>query len=286
MKSKLVPAVLVLVCLGLGTGWFLNSKKAEETRIQMEGQQSALSNDLVATTGKLTEQVRVNATLETNLSQRIEDLNTVSNKWVATSGELTRTSAEAAKAAAAAKTEIERRDKQISDLEGEKDDLTKKMGELTGQIGGLENQIKITERKLAASEGDREALKKELKRLIAEKTDLEKKFNDLAILRDQVRKLGYDDRIYGTMRLALQHGIRPTHLAQGAAAAVLSLLEQWDSLGQAVSGLPLPPGPLSLESVGQLLRALWSAKAGPEAATLIDLTWVAVMSLQVKTAHA
>lgn len=160
MKSKLVPAVLVLVCLGLGTGWFLNSKKAEETRIQMEGQQSALSNDLVATTGKLTEQVRVNATLETNLSQRIEDLNTVSNKWVATSGELTRTSAEAAKAAAAAKTEIERRDKQISDLEGEKDDLTKKMGELTGQIGGLENQIKITERKLAASEGDREALEK------------------------------------------------------------------------------------------------------------------------------
>jgi hypothetical protein len=63
------------------------------------------------------------------------------------------------------------------------------MGELNGQIGGLENQIKITERKLAASEGDREALKKELKRLIAEKTDLEKKFNDLAILRDQVRKL-------------------------------------------------------------------------------------------------
>jgi mannitol-1-phosphate/altronate dehydrogenase len=112
--------------------------------------------------------------------------------------------------------------------------------------------------------------------------------NDLIarVTRDQVRKLGYDDRIYGTMRLALQHGIRPTHLAQGAAAAVLSLLEQWDSLGQAVSGLPRPASPLSPESVGQLLRALWSTKAGPEAATLIDLTWVAVMSLQVKTAHA
>ena len=189
MKSKLLPAVLVLVCLGLGTGWFLNSKKAEETRIRMEGQQSALSNDLVTTTGKLTEQVRVNATLETNLSQRIEDLNTVSNKWVAISGELTRTSAEAAKAAETAKAEIERRDKQISDLEGEKDDLTKKMGELNGQIGSLENLIKVTERKLAASEGDREVLKKELKRLIAEKADLEKKFNDLAVLRDQVRKL-------------------------------------------------------------------------------------------------
>jgi len=227
MKSNVVPAVLVLVCLGLGTGWFLNSKKAEETRVSLEGQRSALSNDLVATTGKLNEQVRVNATLETNLSQRIEELNSVSNKWVAVAGELTRTSAEAAKA------EIERRDKQISDLEGEKDDLTKKMGELTGQIGSLESQIKVTERKLAASEGDREALKKELKRLIAEKADLEKKFNDLAILRDQVRKLKEELSIarrlefirrglYGFDKKGaqlLQEGVRPKAAANSATNA-------------------------------------------------------------------
>jgi len=233
MKSNLVPAVLVLVCLGLGAGWFLNSKKADETRISLEGQRSALSNDLVATTGKLTEQVRVNANLETNLSQRIEDLNTVSNKWVAISGELTRTSAEAAKAAETAKAEIERRDKQISDLEGEKDDLTKKMGELNGQIGSLENLIKVTERKLAASEGDREVLKKELKRLIAEKADLEKKFNDLAVLRDQVRKLKEELNIarrldfirrglYGFDKKGaqlLQEGIRPKTAASSATNA-------------------------------------------------------------------
>ena len=125
MNSKLVPAVLVLVCLGLGAGWYLNSKKAEETRVSLEGQRAALSNELVATTGKLTEQVRVNANLETNLTQRIEDVHVVSNKWVAVSAELTRTTAEAAKAAETAKAELERRDRQISELEGEKDDLTK-----------------------------------------------------------------------------------------------------------------------------------------------------------------
>jgi mannitol-1-phosphate 5-dehydrogenase len=104
--------------------------------------------------------------------------------------------------------------------------------------------------------------------------------NDLIarVTRDQVRKLGYDDRFYGTMRLALQYGIRPVHLTQGAAAAVLSLLEQWDSLGQAVAGLPRPKGSLSQESVGELLRAIWSTKAGPDTATLIDLTWEALMS--------
>lgn len=106
--------------------------------------------------------------------------------------------------------------------------------------------------------------------------------NDLIarVTRDQVRKLGYDDRFFGTMRLALQYGIRPAHLARGAAAAVLSLLKQWDTLGQAVAGLPRPTDPLSRESLGKLLRAIWSTKAGPDAATLIDLTGGALIGFR------
>ncbi len=106
--------------------------------------------------------------------------------------------------------------------------------------------------------------------------------NDLIarVTRDQVRKLGYDDRFFGTMRLALSCGVRPTHLAQGAAAAFLSLLDQWDSLGQAVALLPRPTRPVSRESFGNLLRAIWSVKSGPEAVNLLDLTWEAVMSCQ------
>ena len=105
--------------------------------------------------------------------------------------------------------------------------------------------------------------------------------NDLIarVTRDQVRKLGYDDRFFGTMRLALQYGIRPIHIAKGAAAAVLSLLEQWDSLGQAVELLPRPTRPITREAIGQLLRAIWTTRSGPEAETLIDLTWEAIASL-------
>jgi mannitol-1-phosphate 5-dehydrogenase len=104
--------------------------------------------------------------------------------------------------------------------------------------------------------------------------------NDLIarVTRDQVRKLGYDDRFFGTMRLALEYGIRPTHLAQGAAAAVLSLLREWDSLDQSVAPLPRPAEPLSRQSLDQLLRAIWSTKSGPDAATLVDLTWEATRS--------
>lgn len=181
--------LLALACLGIGAGWYFTAKKAEDKRVVLETSKANLAREVVETTGKLTEQIRVNATLETNLVQRVEELNTFSNKWTFVAGELSRTEAEARAAAEAAKAEIEKRDKQIAELEGEKDELTKKMGELTGQIGTLETQIKETERKLAASEGDREVLKKELRRLLAEKAELERKFNDLAILREQVRKL-------------------------------------------------------------------------------------------------
>ncbi len=85
--------------------------------------------------------------------------------------------------------EIEKKDKQISQLEGEREDLTKKMDGLTDQITGLNGKIAETEKKLATSEGNREQLQRELKRLLAEKAELERKFNDLAQLRDQVRKL-------------------------------------------------------------------------------------------------
>lgn len=106
--------------------------------------------------------------------------------------------------------------------------------------------------------------------------------NDLIVrvTRDQVRKLGYDDRLFGAMRLALSAGIRPTHLAKGAAAAVLALLAQWDSLEGTVTELPRPTLPVSRPSLDRLLRALWSTKAGLEAVTLIDLTWEALESYQ------
>jgi mannitol-1-phosphate 5-dehydrogenase len=46
--------------------------------------------------------------------------------------------------------------------------------------------------------------------------------NDLVarVVRDPKRKLGYDDRFFGTMRLALSCGIVPANLARGAAVAL------------------------------------------------------------------
>jgi len=46
------------------------------------------------------------------------------------------------------------------------------------------------------------------------------------VVRDAVRKLGMNGRIFGTMRLALEYGIVPTNMALGAMAGIAVLLEK------------------------------------------------------------
>ena len=84
--------------------------------------------------------------------------------------------------------------------------------------------------------------------------------NDLVIrvIRDPQRKLAWTDRLYGTMRLALQQGIRPVNLALGAAAAVRYMLGQRS---------------VSREALGLELRKLWNEPVDAQADELIDLTW-------------
>lgn len=72
------------------------------------------------------------------------------------------------------------------------------------------------------------------------------------ITRDTRRKLGWEDRLVGTMRLALGQGIRPERYALGAAAAVRQLAVEEATTPQA------------------LVAQLWAEK-GAEAAPICDL---------------
>ena len=48
------------------------------------------------------------------------------------------------------------------------------------------------------------------------------------VIRDPYRKLGWDDRLVGAMRLALEAGVKPVRLAAGVRAALLhGLRESW-----------------------------------------------------------
>lgn len=87
--------------------------------------------------------------------------------------------------------------------------------------------------------------------------------NDLVarVTRDARRKLAYDDRLFGTMRLALNQGIPPRHMARGAAAALLS--PEFSSIG-------------SEQELRAVLGEIWGPQDDAWAQALIDLTWQAM----------
>jgi chromosome segregation ATPase len=189
MKSKAAVFVLVLIALALGAALLYIQSQAEAQKQTDTRTIHTLTNQLDEARGRLTEQQRVNAVLETNLYTRIAEVNQFSNLVIVVSNALQRTQAEAKAAAEANAAEIAKRDEKISQLETERENLDKKLIALNADIATLNTKISDTERKLAASEGDREFLLKELSRLQSEKSDLERQFNDVAVMRQQVSKL-------------------------------------------------------------------------------------------------
>jgi chromosome segregation ATPase len=193
MKDKAPIITLIIVAIGLGVALIVVSNTAKEEKEQAGNTIKTLSNNVNSVQATLEEQQSVNRALETNLATTTAEY---SNKLAAREAQLAGTQADLAKAqteakaqAEAAAAEVAERDKKISDLENQNEGLDKESADLRGSISNLERQIDVTKKKLAASEGDRTALIKELKELQAKKDDLEKKFNDLAVLKEQVRKL-------------------------------------------------------------------------------------------------
>jgi chromosome segregation ATPase len=221
MKTKFAIVILVVVILLLGVALLVTHKNAVEEKQRDTTQIINFSNTLGQTATKLKDQVAVNETLTTNLTQRTEEAAALTSRLAQTSQDLAQTRTTLAKtqseakaaaesaatalartqselqsttatAAAAAKKsaeEIAKRDARITELTTSQDDLTKKIGGLNSAITDLNQLIAKTEQELATTKGDKAFLITELKRLQDEKAQLEKQMNDLAYLREQVSKL-------------------------------------------------------------------------------------------------
>ena len=183
--ATVIIIVMVCISLGLGIALLRTQKRAEEQRHMDEESILLHSNQWVQTRVKLDEQAKVNFSLETNLTDRLMELKSVSNKLIDVSGNLAKVEADVK----AAQEELAKRDAKIAELANLLDDKDKKLDDLRTSITGLEGQIAETEKRLATSEGDKELLLKELKRLQVEKAELERQFNDLVLVREQFRKL-------------------------------------------------------------------------------------------------
>jgi mannitol-1-phosphate 5-dehydrogenase len=106
--------------------------------------------------------------------------------------------------------------------------------------------------------------------------------NDLVsrVGRDHLRKLSYDDRLYGTMHLALRYHVEPKCLALGAAAGILSMIKRQATFEKPVPHLPKDADGLSQVVLRELLMSLWAGKADQYADKMIELTWNALLRLR------
>ncbi len=84
--------------------------------------------------------------------------------------------------------------------------------------------------------------------------------NDLVerVGRDPVRKLGYDDRIYGTMRIALQYNIEPRHLAMGASAGIIFMIRHQQSVQNLPKSCPDNIEELTENVIRKMLLEIWA----------------------------
>jgi chromosome segregation ATPase len=142
--------------------------------------------------GNLEEQQQVNAKFEKDLEAKnkgLADLTNTVTRLTANLGEVSANLSKTEETLKATQQEVVKRDAKISELENQNQALDKQALELGSAITNLTSQIADTQRKLSASEGDKAFLEKELKRMMSEKSELERQFNDLAVLRAQVAKL-------------------------------------------------------------------------------------------------
>jgi prefoldin subunit 5 len=203
MKNKGLILVLLIVAAGLGVALIVVNNRAADERREASVSLDVQSNTVVSVKKTLAELQAVNQTLETNIAALRTDY---SNKLALSDANLQGTEAALEKFKAEAKAETKaqadtdaaamaERDKKIADLESQNQDLDKQAADLRLAITNLQAQITLTQSKLDKSEGNRDLLVQELKNLRAAKEDLEKRFDTIADLRMQLRKLKTDDVI-------------------------------------------------------------------------------------------
>lgn len=192
MKNRIGIILGVLICLGLSIGLVTVKKQADRQREEDTTKVVTFSNQLVEVNRNWEEQKSVSSLLEKDLDTQKKCFAELTNNYSKVTSDLAQATTDLNKSQEALKTrdeQLAQRDAKITSLEARNDALDKQAQELSASITNLNTQIAEAQRKLAASEGDKVFLEGELKKLIAEKAELERQFNDLAVLRDQYHKI-------------------------------------------------------------------------------------------------
>ena len=185
MTNRPGVIILAIICVGLGIWAISVTKNVTKERREAAETVQTLSNKWVKATTELDEQRNVATAFEKDLEQQKKVFGELTNSFTQVNSELSKAEA----SLKAAQEEIKQQETKVAQLESQKSDLEGHAAELNSAITNLNTEIAQTQRRLAASEGDKAFLERELKRMMSEKAELERQFNDLTVLRAQVAKI-------------------------------------------------------------------------------------------------
>jgi DNA repair exonuclease SbcCD ATPase subunit len=191
MKNRIGVIILVVVCVVLGIGLISIKRQADTQRAKDGDSIQNLSNKWNVAANQLDETKQVNAELRKDLDAEKKNYSDLTNNFSQVSANL----AQAETSLRTSEQEVAKRDVKIAELESQNQALDRRAQDLSLDITNLTAKIDETQKKLLASEGDKSLLEKELKRMVAEKAELERQFNDLTVLRAQVAKLREEQMI-------------------------------------------------------------------------------------------
>lgn len=129
------------------------------------------------------------ASLKGEMARHNDRITLLSNQLTASSNIFARAQIEFLSSNQLTKVELANRDTKIVGLEAQNQLLDRHALDLSVAITNLTSEIYDSQKKLLGSEGDKSLLENELRRVVAEKADLERHFNDLSDIRAQEQKL-------------------------------------------------------------------------------------------------
>jgi chromosome segregation ATPase len=197
MKTKIVVAFLAVASAGLAIALFVTKNRSDEQHKTDLSSIEDLTKQLVSVRQTNSELSDINIVLNRDLATNQVQIAALSNSLVGTEASLT----DSHTALSNAQDQITGLNTRITDLEKQNNALDQRATELTGAITQLNAQIADTRGKLATSENNNTYLQQQLQKQMAEKAELEHKFNDLDALRQQVKKIKTD--MYIARRLQL-----------------------------------------------------------------------------------
>jgi chromosome segregation ATPase len=211
MKTKLGVAILAVACVGLIIFLVVTQKRAAEEKERASNIILQFSNDLVTVNLNLNEMRQVNLVVSNDLAASREINSALSNNVAEASTSLTNLTSQLQ----SAQDQITNLNTRISSLESQNQILDQHAASLASLITNLNAEIADTQHKLADAVTNNVFLEKELQEQMAQKAELEAKFNDLTVVRGQVKKL-HDELVTARRVQWIRSGTSTSSSVKGA----------------------------------------------------------------------